>query len=105
MSAALTGAAAILRVEDTGSGISPEHLPHVFDRFFRGDRDRPRDRGGAGLGLSICRSIARAHGGEIWLESEVGKGTVANVQLPAVGSTAVLPHGPTGHAESAYVAD
>jgi signal transduction histidine kinase len=73
---------AVLQVADTGTGIPPEHLPHVFERFFRGDRDRRRDRAGAGLGLSLCLSIARAHGGDIRIDSVMGTGTRATVRLP-----------------------
>jgi heavy metal sensor kinase len=79
---------AVLQVTDTGTGIDPEHLPHIFERFFRGDRDRPRERGGAGLGLSLCLSIARAHGGDIHIDSEIGKGTRATVRLPLTRSEA-----------------
>jgi heavy metal sensor kinase len=73
---------AILQVVDTGTGIPTEQLPHIFERFFRGDRDRRRESGGAGLGLALCLSIARAHGGSIRIDSEVGKGTRASVRLP-----------------------
>jgi heavy metal sensor kinase len=78
---------AVLRVRDTGPGIPPEDLPHVFDRFFRGDRSRSRDgpAGGTGLGLSICRSIVQAYGGRIDLASQPGKGTTATVTLPLAG--------------------
>jgi len=72
----------VLRVSDTGTGIPPEDLPHVFQRFFRVERGRGRDRGGAGLGLSLCKSIALAHGGDISLESVLGKGTSVTVSLP-----------------------
>jgi heavy metal sensor kinase len=71
----------LLRIADTGSGIAPEHLPHVFQRFFRADRDRGRE-GGAGLGLALCHSIALAHGGDIRLESKLGEGTCVSVTLP-----------------------
>jgi two-component system sensor histidine kinase BaeS len=72
-----------LRVQDTGSGIEPEVLPHVFDRFYRGDRARSQD-GESGLGLSIAKSIVEAHDGTIQIASEPGKGTVFTIQLPAV---------------------
>lgn len=72
-------------VSDTGTGIAPEDLPYVFDRFYRGDKSRSRRRGGSGLGLAIARQLVRAHGGEIDVASEVGQGTVFTVTLPARG--------------------
>jgi heavy metal sensor kinase len=71
-----------LRVTDTGAGIAPEHLPHIFDRFYRADSARSRAQGGAGLGLSICRWIAEAHGGAISAESAEGRGSAFIVRLP-----------------------
>ncbi len=73
---------AILAVEDTGGGIPAEALPHIFERFYRVDRSRSRSEGGTGLGLSISQAIARAHGGRIDVESEVGRGTTFLVRLP-----------------------
>jgi heavy metal sensor kinase len=75
---------ALLVVEDTGVGIAPEHLPHVFDRFYRVDPARGRGEGGTGLGLSIAQSIVKAHGGMIDMTSTVGCGTVCTVRLPAL---------------------
>jgi signal transduction histidine kinase/CheY-like chemotaxis protein len=66
-------------VRDSGIGIAPEHLPHVFDRFWQGVK---RDRRGTGLGLAICRAIIDAHGGRIWAESEPGSGTTLSFTLP-----------------------
>src|SRR5438093_4326974 len=57
-------------VEDTGLGIPKEHIPLVFERFYRVDPSRSRDDGGTGLGLAIARSVVEAHGGRIWAESE-----------------------------------
>jgi len=71
-----------LTVRDSGVGIAPEHLPHVFDRFYRADRARTHDGGGAGLGLSISRTITEAHGGNIRLISEPGDGTTVSVRFP-----------------------
>lgn len=69
-------------VRDTGIGISASDLPHVFDRFYRGDKARNRDSGGAGLGLSIAEWIVKAHDGKIKVESEVGVGTEFQITLP-----------------------
>jgi signal transduction histidine kinase len=73
---------ALLEVQDTGQGIAPEDLPHIFERFYRADPARRR-AGGSGLGLSICQALVASHGGEIHLTSEPGKGTTATVLLPA----------------------
>jgi heavy metal sensor kinase len=71
-----------ISVADTGSGIATEHLPRVFDRFYRADKARSREEGGSGLGLSICRWIAEAHGGSISAESAPGRGSTFTVRLP-----------------------
>jgi signal transduction histidine kinase len=73
-----------LRVRDTGAGIAPEHLPHLFERFYRVDQARTRDRGGTGLGLSIVQQIVEAHGGTIDVASVVGEGTCFTICLPLV---------------------
>ncbi|MCS6888925.1 MAG: ATP-binding protein [Chloroflexus sp.] len=72
----------IFRVSDTGPGIAPADLPHIFDRFYRADRARTRSSGGAGLGLAIARRLVEAHGGQIWAESELGRGTTVSFRLP-----------------------
>ena len=72
----------LLRVADTGVGIAPEHLPHLFERFYRVDKARARAEGGAGLGLAISQWVARAHGGDITVESRPGRGTTFTVRLP-----------------------
>lgn len=69
-------------VSDTGPGIAPEHLPHLFERFYRVDASRTRDTGGAGLGLAIASEIAHWHGGILEVQSKVGAGTVFTVCLP-----------------------
>ncbi len=73
---------AVACVADTGCGIAPEHLPRLFERFYRVDTHRSRDAGGTGLGLAICRSIVDAHKGDIGIESEIGVGTRVTVTLP-----------------------
>lgn len=73
---------AVLSVSDTGIGIPPEHLPYIFDRFYRVDKDRSRAEGGTGLGLSIAWQIALAHGGNIEVQSSVGEGSTFQVLLP-----------------------
>jgi len=74
---------ALLEVRDTGMGIAAEHLPHLGERFYRVDKARSREAGGAGLGVSIAQSIAAQHGGSLSLTSEPGKGTTATLSLPA----------------------
>ena len=76
------GSVVRIAVEDTGIGIAPEHLPRIFDRFYRVDSGRSRDRAGAGLGLALARWIAEAHGGSVRATSEPGKGSRLVVELP-----------------------
>jgi len=71
-----------LTVQDTGSGIAPEHLPKIFERFYRADASRSSESGESGLGLAIARSIVEAHGGTISAESQLGKGTTMRIVLP-----------------------
>jgi len=70
-------------VKDTGPGIPPDARAQVFDRFYRGDPARRREGSGSGLGLSICREVADAHGGRVWVESEEGEGSSFSLALPA----------------------
>ena len=70
-----------LEVADTGIGIAPEYLPHLFDRFYRVDKARSRNRGGTGLGLAIVKGIVEQHGGKVTVASEAGKGSTFTVWL------------------------
>ena len=73
-----------VEVSDTGIGIAPEHLPRIFERFYRVDAGRSRAEGGTGLGLAIVRHLAEAHGGRVEATSQVGRGTTVGVWLPGV---------------------
>lgn len=85
---------AILEVADTGVGIDAEHLPHLFERFYRVDKARSRAAGGAGLGLAICQWIAETHGGSIAVTSRPGYGTTFTVTLPSLPGSAGSPKRP-----------
>ena len=76
-------------VEDTGHGIEPEHLPHLFERFYRTDWARAKDAGGTGLGLPIVKEIAEAHGGTVSVTSQVEKGSIFTLHLPASTSQTI----------------
>jgi two-component system phosphate regulon sensor histidine kinase PhoR len=80
-----------IMVEDTGEGIPAQHLERLFERFYRVDRARSRDMGGTGLGLAIVKHLARAHGGEVGVESKLGEGSVFSIELPR----AIGPNGQT----------
>ncbi|MBI4218805.1 MAG: HAMP domain-containing histidine kinase, partial [Chloroflexi bacterium] len=73
-----------LVVSDNGMGISAEDLPHIFDRFWRAESARSRDRGGTGLGLAIAKAIVDTHGGEILVDSAPGRGATFTVHLPLI---------------------
>lgn len=73
----------IISVQDNGMGIAPEHLPNVFERFYRTDESRTRATGGAGLGLAIVKQLVQAHGGSVKVESELGKGSMFSFSIPA----------------------
>ncbi len=70
-------------VRDTGRGIPEEHLPNVFERFYRADHARTRTDGGSGIGLAVAKQLVEAHGGRIWAESQLGEGTTFGFVLPA----------------------
>jgi signal transduction histidine kinase len=76
------GLSVVFMVEDHGEGIEPAALPHVFERFYRGDPSRTRSTGGAGLGLAIVKAIVEGAGGSIELASVLGEGTTVTVSLP-----------------------
>jgi signal transduction histidine kinase len=69
-------------VTDTGQGIAAADLPHVFERFYRGEKSRSRATGGSGLGLAIAKAIVEAHGGQIWVECQPGEGARFSFFLP-----------------------
>ncbi len=72
-----------IQVIDTGGGIAPEHLPHLFERFYRVDKARSRSHGGSGLGLSIVKALVEAHDGSVGVTSQIGHGSTFTVRLPA----------------------
>jgi heavy metal sensor kinase len=81
------GKAAVIIIKDTGIGISKEHMPHLFERFYRVDKARSRAEGGAGLGLAICQHIVEVHNGSIEVESQIGKGSTFSVSVPLAESS------------------
>ncbi|MDQ1015430.1 sensor histidine kinase [Streptomyces afghaniensis] len=90
---AVAAGTALVRIADAGPGIPPEDQERVFDRFYRVDKARSRDRGGSGLGLAVAQSLVRAHGGRIELNSEPGA-TVFTVRLPLAGAGVPAAPGP-----------
>jgi signal transduction histidine kinase len=83
----------LIEVIDTGVGIAPEHLPRLFERFYRVDQARSRGEGGTGIGLAIARSVVEAHGGKLRAESELGRGSTFSFELPAASAPARLRRG------------
>lgn len=82
LSLSVTGSSAVVHVEDTGPGVSPEHLPRLFERFYKADKSRNRAAGGSGLGLSIVQRIVQMHRGEVTIANRLVAGTRATVELP-----------------------
>jgi signal transduction histidine kinase len=81
---------AVVSISDTGEGIPPEDMPHIFERFYRADHSRSRDRGGSGLGLSIAKAMVEAHEGHIWLMSPSSI-SESNLERPGTSATFSLP--------------
>jgi two-component system sensor histidine kinase BaeS len=79
----LDGGDAVIAVRDSGEGIAPEHLAHVFDRFYKADASRSGSSTGSGLGLSIVKAIVERHGGRVTVASQPGRGTTFTLRLPA----------------------
>jgi len=78
----LTGEVVEMRIKDTGQGVEPEELEHLFDRFYKGDKSRSREEGSSGLGLAIAKSIVEGHGGTIHAKSKPGHGMTFIIRLP-----------------------
>ena len=85
LSLAVKNDLAFVAIADSGYGIASQHLPHIFERFYRIDEARNREAGGAGLGLAIVKSIAVVHGGDVSVTSEPGVGSTFTVRLPLSG--------------------
>lgn len=79
----------VLEIEDTGIGITTEDLPRLFEKFYRGKQREARAQHGTGLGLAIVHSIAESHGGRVWVESEIGKGSKFYLKIPLTQPKAV----------------
>jgi signal transduction histidine kinase len=89
------GIQVLLGVKDNGSGMAPEHLPHLFERFYRVDKARDRAAGGSGLGLAIVKTIVESHGGQIWVESQLDQGTTFWILLPRAELAKLSPEAAT----------
>ena len=79
----------LIEVRDTGKGIHPDDLPHIFDRFYQSKQPNAKTEGGTGIGLSLCKEMAELLGGKVWAESELGKGSAFYLQLPKVEVTSL----------------
>ncbi|GAA5072574.1 two-component system OmpR family sensor kinase [Thermocatellispora tengchongensis] len=88
---AVEGDTVVIEVADEGPGLTPEQRARVFERFYRADPGRSRDRGGAGLGLAIVAAVAAAHGGEATVRSEPGRGAAFTIRLPKAPTPAPVP--------------
>jgi signal transduction histidine kinase len=81
----------LIEVSDTGIGIPQDALSRIFERFYRVDKGRAREEGGTGLGLAIVKHLAQSHGGQVEVESRMGRGTTFRVRLPAAAPVAATP--------------
>jgi signal transduction histidine kinase len=81
-----------LEVRDTGIGIAPLDLPHMFEKFYRSGRREAYQQRGTGLGLAIVKSIAERHGGRVWVESQLGKGSTFYFELPYQQAQVIIPN-------------
>jgi two-component system phosphate regulon sensor histidine kinase PhoR len=84
----------MIKVQDRGQGIPKEHLPRLFERFYRVDAARSRAVGGTGLGLAIVKHIVQAHNGEVMVHSTIGEGTVFTISLPTLPVRGGSKNGP-----------
>jgi signal transduction histidine kinase len=82
LSARVQGGNVVIEVQDSGIGMAANDLPHIFDRFYRVDQARTRDKGGSGLGLAIVKKIIEDHGGTVVAESAIDKGSIFRITLP-----------------------
>jgi two-component system sensor histidine kinase BaeS len=82
-----TGQRIRVSVQDSGEGIHPDDLPHIFERFYRGEKSRSRSTGGSGLGLAIAKGIVEAHGGQIGVGSQAGQGNVFILKFKKISRT------------------
>jgi two-component system OmpR family sensor kinase len=94
------GDEAVLEVADQGPGLDAEHSARVFERFYRADPSRARDRGGTGLGLAVVAALVEAHGGRVELVTSPGDGATFRVHLPRAGSAEPQPRSPSSASAS-----
>ena len=81
----------VIEVRDNGIGIAPLDLPHMFEKFYRSGRREAYQQRGTGLGLAIVKSIAERHGGRVWVESQLGKGSTFYFELPYQQAQVIVP--------------